>query len=336
MGTGKTDEHGGSICRRRRRSATPGAERAPFCRCFSEASATAPVYRQCRADGSEDVWTVVAADDDAPRRSTAGGGKRRAKSTPELRNSPPPRLPSSTPPTRTPMAAPIPSPSALRALRASIAPYTRHTQQVRHATLLRRPKRPYTFTQLITLSDGSAFTVRTTNPQPVLKSAKDIRNNPLWHPSSQKLLNVEEDEAGKLAAFRAKFGTAWDSESDKVRGRRPSMHRRDVVRSGLTRNRARREIVFSTSSALRLRKHRPRLRPVHRRRRQSLRRRRSRLLSGRMGVLCTVGSVVRYGLGISRNECRLQMKAMNTTFTHHTCSSKDRVVSKTIERIVGD
>ncbi|KZM22627.1 uncharacterized protein EKO05_0009645 [Ascochyta rabiei] len=115
------------------------------------------------------------------------------------------------------MAAPIPSPGALRALRAAIAPYTRHTHQVRHATLLRRPKRPYTFTQLITLSDGSAFTLRTTNPQPVLKSAKDIRNNPLWNPSSQKLLNVEEDEAGKLAAFRAKFGTGWDSESDKAK-----------------------------------------------------------------------------------------------------------------------
>lgn len=115
------------------------------------------------------------------------------------------------------MAAPIPSPSALRALRASIAPYTRQTQQVRHATLLRRPKRPYTFTQLITLSDGSAFTLRTTNPQPVLKCAKDIRNSPLWNPSSQRLLNVEEDEAGKLAAFRAKFGTGWDSESEKVR-----------------------------------------------------------------------------------------------------------------------
>ncbi|KAF3049990.1 hypothetical protein N0V91_006140 [Didymella pomorum] len=113
------------------------------------------------------------------------------------------------------MAAPIPSPSALRALRASIAPYTRHSQQVRHATLLRRPKRPYTFTQLIQLSDGSAFTLRTTNPQPVLKSAKDIRNNPLWHPSSQGLRNVEEDEAGRLAAFRAKFGTVWDSEGEK-------------------------------------------------------------------------------------------------------------------------
>lgn len=117
------------------------------------------------------------------------------------------------------MAAPIPSPSALRALRASVAPYTRQSQQVRHATLLRRPKRPYTFTQLIQLSDGSAFTVRTTNPQPVLRSAKDIRNSPLWNPSSHRLLNVEEDEAGKLASFRAKFGTGWDSEDEKVRSK---------------------------------------------------------------------------------------------------------------------
>ena len=116
------------------------------------------------------------------------------------------------------MAAPIPSPSALRVLRASIAPYTRHSQQVRHATLLRRPKRPYTFTQLIQLSDGSAFTLRTTNPEPVLRSARDSRNNLLWHPSSQKLLTIEEDDAGKLAAFRAKFGTAFDIEgTEKVR-----------------------------------------------------------------------------------------------------------------------
>jgi hypothetical protein len=113
-----------------------------------------------------------------------------------------------------PMASPIPSMSALRVLRQSINPQIRPTNQVRHATLLRRPKRPYTFTQLITLSDGSSFTLRTTNPQPVYKSAKDIRNSPLWNPSSQKLLNVEEDEAGKLAAFRAKFGRGWDADTD--------------------------------------------------------------------------------------------------------------------------
>jgi hypothetical protein len=116
----------------------------------------------------------------------------------------------------TAMASPIPSMGALRALRQSIQPQVRQTTQVRHATLLKRPKRPYTFTQLITLSDGSSFTLRTTNPQPVYKSAKDIRNAPLWNPSSQKLLNVEEDEAGRLAAFRAKFGRGWDTDAEKV------------------------------------------------------------------------------------------------------------------------
>lgn len=115
------------------------------------------------------------------------------------------------------MASPVPSIGALRALRQSIQPQCRQTTQVRHATLLKRPKRPYTFTQLVTLTDGSSFTVRTTNPQPVYKTAKDTRNSPLWNPSSQKLLNVEEDEAGKLAAFRSKFGRGWDTESEKVR-----------------------------------------------------------------------------------------------------------------------
>ena len=34
----------------------------------------------------------------------------------------------------------------------------------------------------------------------------------MWNPSSQKLMNVEEDEAGKLRAFRERFGRGWDAE----------------------------------------------------------------------------------------------------------------------------
>jgi hypothetical protein len=85
--------------------------------------------------------------------------------------------------------------------------------QIRHATLIKRPKRPYTFTQLVTLTDGSTYLHRTTSPQPVYRSTKDVRNSPLWNPSSQKLLNIEEDEAGKLRSFRAKFGRGWDAEA---------------------------------------------------------------------------------------------------------------------------
>jgi len=86
------------------------------------------------------------------------------------------------------------------------------SQQVRHATFLRRPHRPYTFTQLVTLSDGSTYTQRTTSPAPVYKSTRDTRNNPVWQPSKSSLRNVEEDEAGRLRAFREKFGRGWDAD----------------------------------------------------------------------------------------------------------------------------
>ncbi|MCJ1440571.1 MAG: hypothetical protein MMC23_001056 [Stictis urceolatum] len=86
-------------------------------------------------------------------------------------------------------------------------------QQVRHATLIKRPRRPYTFTQLVTLSDGSSYLHRTTSPAPVYSSTKDTRNTPLWNPSSQKLMNIEADEAGRLRAFRTRFGRGWDAKS---------------------------------------------------------------------------------------------------------------------------
>ncbi|MCJ1391209.1 hypothetical protein MMC18_004071 [Xylographa bjoerkii] len=87
-------------------------------------------------------------------------------------------------------------------------------QQCRHASLLRRPKRPYTFTQLVTLSDGSSYLQRTTSPMPIYKSTKDTRNTPLWNPSSQKLMNIEADEAGRLRAFRERFGRGWDARTN--------------------------------------------------------------------------------------------------------------------------
>ncbi|KAL8823942.1 MAG: hypothetical protein Q9191_005426, partial [Dirinaria sp. TL-2023a] len=87
-----------------------------------------------------------------------------------------------------------------------------NAHQIRQASLLRRPKRPYTFTQLVALSDGSTYTQRTTSPSALQKSTKDTRNAPLWNPSSQKVLGLEADEAGRLRAFREKFGRGWDAE----------------------------------------------------------------------------------------------------------------------------
>ncbi|EFQ26083.1 hypothetical protein CGRA01v4_14529 [Colletotrichum graminicola] len=82
--------------------------------------------------------------------------------------------------------------------------------QTRAATFVPRARRPYTFTQLIQLSDGSAYTVRTTSPAALVRSAKDTRNHALWLPSEKTLQNVELDEAGKLAAFRERFGRGFD------------------------------------------------------------------------------------------------------------------------------
>ncbi|KAI3400228.1 hypothetical protein diail_4113 [Diaporthe ilicicola] len=88
------------------------------------------------------------------------------------------------------------------------------TQQVRHATEVVRPKRPYTFTQIVQLSDGSTYTTRSTSPQPVYRSTKDTRNHLTWQPSESSLKNVELDEAGKLASFRGRYGTAYDLADD--------------------------------------------------------------------------------------------------------------------------
>ncbi|TGO89483.1 hypothetical protein BPOR_0107g00090 [Botrytis porri] len=92
------------------------------------------------------------------------------------------------------------------------------THQIRHATLLKRPIRPYTFTQLVTLSDGSTYLTRSTSPAPIYRSTKDTRNHPLWQPSLDSLRNVENDEAGRLSAFRERFGRGWDGEAEKSDG----------------------------------------------------------------------------------------------------------------------
>lgn len=52
--------------------------------------------------------------------------------------------------------------------------------------------------------------MRTTSPLPIYRATKDTRNTLLWQPSEKSLRNVELDEAGKLAAFRERYGRAYD------------------------------------------------------------------------------------------------------------------------------
>jgi Ribosomal protein L31p len=127
-----------------------------------------------------------------------------------------PRLPSSlasAPSTFACASRPRLSPSAAS---TCLAPSQASAGQTRHATYVHRPRRPYTFTQLVQLSDGSTFTVRSTSPLALHRCDKDSRNTLLWQPSEKSLQNIEQDEAGKLAAFRQRFGTGFDLAADTV------------------------------------------------------------------------------------------------------------------------
>jgi len=85
-------------------------------------------------------------------------------------------------------------------------------QQSRSANLIPRSKRPYLLDQIVVLSDGSSFKQLTTSPRGIIRSTKDIRNNPLWNPSMRELRDVEEDEAGRLKRFRDRFGMGFEEE----------------------------------------------------------------------------------------------------------------------------
>jgi ribosomal protein L31 len=58
--------------------------------------------------------------------------------------------------------------------------------------------------------------VRSTSPAPVHRSTLDSRNHPIWQPSTDSLRNVEKDEAGRLRAFRERFGRGWDVVEDEI------------------------------------------------------------------------------------------------------------------------
>lgn len=106
----------------------------------------------------------------------------------------------------------------LRARTATLAPLftrlPRPTTQSRSANLIPRPKRPTLLDQIVILSDGSSYKQLTTSPRGVMRSTKDIRNNPLWNPSMKELADVEEDEAGRMKRFRGRFGMDFESAEE--------------------------------------------------------------------------------------------------------------------------
>lgn len=97
--------------------------------------------------------------------------------------------------------------SPVRARTRLLTPLT----PIRTATLLRRPKRPHQFDQMVILTDGSAFKQLTTSPRGVYRTTKDTRNHALWNESDAAVMGLEDDEAGKLKSFRNKYGHGFDA-----------------------------------------------------------------------------------------------------------------------------
>ena len=140
----KTNGHVDSICRRRRKSAKPGAVKAPCSQQEVTHLLHRPETNRTVPLDKTRLWESNVLG--MTERAHCSGNVRSAKANLRLFSAT--FLPNfNARPAHTTMASPVPSMSALRVLRQSIQPQVHQTTQVRHATLLRRPKRPYTFTQ---------------------------------------------------------------------------------------------------------------------------------------------------------------------------------------------
>lgn len=76
-------------------------------------------------------------------------------------------------------------------------------------TITQRISRPRQFQQMVVLSDGSTFTISTTSPKPIIWVTKDQRNHPLWNPDKKRQID-ENDNEGRLAKFKQRFGTSYN------------------------------------------------------------------------------------------------------------------------------
>ncbi|PWN37355.1 uncharacterized protein FA14DRAFT_141519 [Meira miltonrushii] len=72
------------------------------------------------------------------------------------------------------------------------------------------------FGTLTVLSDGSTIQLHTTSPRGVTRLTRDPTNHPLWNPKSDARGAGDEDESGRMARFRRKFGGAEESAATEA------------------------------------------------------------------------------------------------------------------------
>lgn len=79
------------------------------------------------------------------------------------------------------------------------------------------------FGQTVILSDGSTLQMFTTSPRGTMRLTRDPTNHPLWNPKVDRRGVGDEDDSGRLARFRRRFGGAEPSEeSEKQVARKPA------------------------------------------------------------------------------------------------------------------
>ena len=101
--------------------------------------------------------------------------------------------------------------SSSRAYSARAPPAWKSRTHTKKAARIPNPL-PAIYPQLVVLSDGSSFMSHTTSPSPAtLRLTRDVTNNPLWNPASEGRRGGGEEEGGRLARFRARFGTTTAS-----------------------------------------------------------------------------------------------------------------------------
>jgi ribosomal protein L31 len=73
---------------------------------------------------------------------------------------------------------------------------------------------PATYTQRVVLSDGSTFTMLSTAPTPAtIRLTRDVTNNPLWAPGSERRGVDDAKEDGRVGRFRRRFADGGVAES---------------------------------------------------------------------------------------------------------------------------
>ena len=68
------------------------------------------------------------------------------------------------------------------------------------------PPLPALYPHTVILSDGSSFTAHTTNPSPAtIRLTRDVTNNPLWAPGTEKRGLGDGEAEGRVGRFRKRF-----------------------------------------------------------------------------------------------------------------------------------